>query len=50
MLTFDEFNRIIGLQAKYDTEKRYAVERENSRFPIGDCRFSAFNRQSAIGN
>lgn len=26
VLTFDEFNRIIGLQAKYDTEKRYAVE------------------------
>ena len=30
MLTFDEFNRIIGLQAKYETEKRYAVESENS--------------------
>jgi len=26
MLTFDEFNQIIGLQAKYDAEKRYAVE------------------------
>ena len=26
VLTFDEFNRIIGLQAKYDAEKRYAVE------------------------
>lgn len=26
MLTFDEFNKIIGLQAKYDAEKRYAVE------------------------
>ncbi|MBI5819644.1 MAG: isocitrate lyase/PEP mutase family protein [Verrucomicrobia bacterium] len=26
VLTFDEFNRIIGLQQKYDTEKRYAVE------------------------
>ena len=25
-LTFDEFNRIIGLESKYDTEKRYAVE------------------------
>jgi len=24
VLTFDEFNRIIGLQAKYDAEKRYA--------------------------
>ena len=30
MLTFDEFNRIIDLQAKYETEKRYAVEQENS--------------------
>jgi 2-methylisocitrate lyase-like PEP mutase family enzyme len=30
MLTFDEFNRIIDLQAKYDTEKRYAVEEEKS--------------------
>ncbi len=29
MLTFDEFNRIIGLQAKYDAEKRYAVDEEN---------------------
>ncbi|MBI5394425.1 MAG: isocitrate lyase/PEP mutase family protein [Verrucomicrobia bacterium] len=26
VLTFDEFNRIIGLQAKYDAEKRYAAE------------------------
>ncbi len=26
MLLFDEFNRIIGLQAKYDAEERYAVE------------------------
>ncbi|MCX6910786.1 MAG: isocitrate lyase/PEP mutase family protein, partial [Verrucomicrobia bacterium] len=26
VLRFDEFNRIIGLQAKYDAEKRYAVE------------------------
>ena len=26
MLTFDEFNKIIGLQEKYDAEKRYAVE------------------------
>jgi 2,3-dimethylmalate lyase len=28
MLTFDEFNRIIGLQEKYDIEKRYEVEKE----------------------
>jgi 2-methylisocitrate lyase-like PEP mutase family enzyme len=26
VLTFDEFNRIIGLESKYDIEKRYAVE------------------------
>jgi len=26
VLTFDEFNRIIGLESKYATEKRYAVE------------------------
>jgi methylisocitrate lyase len=26
VLTFDEFNRIIGLESKYDTEKRYAAE------------------------
>ena len=30
MLTFDGFNRIIGLQAKYNIEKRYAVKQENS--------------------
>ena len=26
VLTFDEFNRIVGLESKYDVEKRYAVE------------------------
>jgi 2,3-dimethylmalate lyase len=31
MLTFDEFNRIIGLQEKYDLEQRYTVAPEDEK-------------------